>query len=267
MVWPLRLLTLGPLSITGNVKVGPTPGHGTSSLLPIFQSCELEWRDLSDVEGSTVRYYANNSEYDVFEGLDLLPEKPDAFFHDSPYRRGFANADPEAVSARVGSADSRLKSGFCATATGSGTWHLQRVGPFVSVGGYDWWQMGWDDVAYLRAAKQAAPPGHDLVIDAHWTGPVDGGGVVVHHPPLHLHHVHLVPGSGDFRFFFPQATCDLFYAGCMSNKRLAQIHGDRVFPTGEGGYEGYGEDYEGDVKVPANRRPAVLRVPNCIKRR
>ena len=133
--------------------------------------------------------------------------------------------------------------------TAAGTWHVQRVGPFVSEGGYDWWQMGWDNLAQLREVKERTPPGMDLMVDAHWTGPVDAAGKVVHHPPIHLHHVHLVPGPGDFRLFFTASTCALFYEGCMQNKRFAQIHGDRVFPESEGGYEGYGEDYGADVKV------------------
>ena len=55
---------------------------------------EYAWSNLSDVEGSTVRHYANSSENDLFEGLDLLPERPGSFFHDSPYRRGLANTHP-----------------------------------------------------------------------------------------------------------------------------------------------------------------------------
>ena len=55
-------MLLFSLHIYEVVKVGLTPGHGTSALLASFQSCEYAWSNLSDVEGSTVRYYANSSE-------------------------------------------------------------------------------------------------------------------------------------------------------------------------------------------------------------
>lgn len=43
-----------------------------------------------------------------------------------------------------------------------GAWHVQRVGPFLSDGGYDWWQLGWSDVGMLKEVLAKFPEGIDI---------------------------------------------------------------------------------------------------------
>ena len=39
--------------------------------------------------------------------------------------------------------------GICNVRSLTGEWRTQRVGPFVSTGGWDWWRAGWNDVLEL----------------------------------------------------------------------------------------------------------------------
>ena len=65
-----------------------------------------------------------------------------------------------------------------------GTWHTQRVGPFTSVGGYDWHQISWVDPAFISTAFPAG--GGTAGILGHFTGPVDADGTTaIGYPPIH----------------------------------------------------------------------------------
>ncbi|KAH8068433.1 hypothetical protein JL720_12205 [Aureococcus anophagefferens] len=75
-----------------------------------------------------------------------------------------------------------------------GAWHVQRVGPYRSHGNYDWWQMGWQDVAFFSEALAKHPEGID--VNKYILAPVDKHGTHIGHPPLHIHHIHLVAQDG-----------------------------------------------------------------------
>ena len=75
-----------------------------------------------------------------------------------------------------------------------GSWHVQRVGPFVSTGGYDWWQIGWSDAGMLSDALRQHPEGVDVV--GYALTPVTEDGTRIGHPPVHIHHIHFVAQQG-----------------------------------------------------------------------
>jgi hypothetical protein len=95
------------------------------------------------------------------------------------------------------SLESRARVGTCRvqteTSEGIQTWYSQRVGPFTSHGGYDWWFVAWDDVGNLSQLIAQSPSrafGAKEVVH----GAVDAEGAPIAFPPLHLHHSHIVGG-------------------------------------------------------------------------
>ena len=119
-------------------------------------ACTLKWSRFDALPLAAATYYADSAAYDAFAGVDIT---------------------------------SALQVGSCTASTAEGTWHTQRVGPFVSTGGYDWWKLIWSDVAGLEEHlhKQNGP----LVVNAHFSGPVGSDGEPIPLPPVHNHHIHV----------------------------------------------------------------------------
>ena len=119
-------------------------------------ACTLKWSRFDALPLAAATYYADSAAYDAFAGVDIT---------------------------------SALQVGSCTASTAEGTWHTQRVGPFVSTGGYDWWKLIWSDVAGLEEHlhKQNGP----LVVNAHFSGPVGVDGEPIPLPPVHNHHIHV----------------------------------------------------------------------------
>ena len=99
-------------------------------------------------------------------------------------------------------------------------WNLERVGPIVSSGGYDWWQLAWQDA--LRDGST-----YESMV-AHWVGAIDAVGSPVLLPPVHLHHVHLNPCAKGV--YCPNGGF-----------RVVVHHGDWQFANGS--VESFGQDY------------------------
>ena len=71
----------------------------------------------------------------------------------------------------------QVKIGTCSTEAANETWHTQRIGPFRSGGGFDWWQFSWTSVLELdNMLSDALGP---IGITAHFSGPVDEEGVAI----------------------------------------------------------------------------------------
>ena len=75
-----------------------------------------------------------------------------------------------------------------------GGWVVERVGPMYATGGYDWWQIGWTDVGGFSEVLEKHPDGFD--IDAKAMMPVAEDGRRLGHPPIHIHHIHVVATLG-----------------------------------------------------------------------
>ena len=79
------------------------------------------------------------------------------------------------------------------------SWHVQRVGPLRSSGGYDWWQLSGRDVAMLASEVRARSA---VFLVESFIGAIDGSGAPIAYPPLHLHHVHILPEQPSLRFHY-----------------------------------------------------------------
>lgn len=79
-----------------------------------------------------------------------------------------------------------LQIGTCTTTTQTGAiWYTQRIGPFMSTGGSDWWAAGWTNLAGMHREDGA---GVEQGITAHVAGAVSSSGELIPYPPIHMHH-------------------------------------------------------------------------------
>lgn len=71
-------------------------------------------------------------------------------------------------------------------------WITTEIGPFTSTGGYDWWDMRWNDAGKLSLWLQR----HGVLpISQFMESAVDSNRRALELPPLHLHHSHTTPGN------------------------------------------------------------------------
>lgn len=64
----------------------------------------------------------------------------------------------------------------------------------VAQGGYDWIQVGWDNLWDLQG-KLAKHP-HGIYVLEQFSGAVTVDGTRLGHPPIHIHHIHVGPSPG-----------------------------------------------------------------------
>ncbi|KAH8073229.1 hypothetical protein JL721_3216 [Aureococcus anophagefferens] len=137
---------------------------------------------------ATANYYETTSDFQGFRNHDLLPENEDQYSWGNRLRRGvpLTAGDPNE--------DVTIAFGTCEVedVDGGGTWASERVGPFYSSGGYDWWQLGWADALALTDKLK----GGGVYIEANSIVVTDGAGAVLGYPPIHVHHVHLAFAPG-----------------------------------------------------------------------
>ena len=133
-----------------------------------------------------VAHYANSSAYDRFDGEDLTPWNHDKFNSASDFAKRLKLSWSEAFTYQ-----------FCRLEHSGeqGVWHVQRVGPFVSTGGYDWWQ-----VSGRKAALLPTDGGSGVFIVESFVGAVDASGEPLAYPPMHLHHIHVGSEKAKTRF-------------------------------------------------------------------
>lgn len=94
-----------------------------------------------------------------------------------------------------------MKHSFCKRIEPDGsTWNVQKVGPFTSSGGYDWWKFAGHDVA--RLAKEVRTHKTIHIVES-MLGAIDIHGRLLPYPPIHLHHIHLTFEQPCLRFDDP----------------------------------------------------------------
>ncbi|KAH8047909.1 hypothetical protein JL721_12069 [Aureococcus anophagefferens] len=93
----------------------------------------------------------------VTVGIDMVPENAASYIRGSSHAK---NMDFETKQKIYGDEHISLRNCRIKTPEDGGAWHVQRVGPYRSHGNYDWWQMGWQDVAFFR--RRAKHPGIDV---------------------------------------------------------------------------------------------------------
>jgi len=141
----------------------------------------------------TANYYKNTPEFSDWKGVDLIPESKDYYEKGSPYVRGGLNFTGHTDI--MGNEEIMMQRCKVPRDDGKpGGWVVDRVGPFYATGGYDWWQIGWSNVGGFQGILDEHPDGIDVDIKA--MVPVTEDGRRVGHPPIHIHHIHVVPRMG-----------------------------------------------------------------------
>lgn len=138
---------------------------------------------------STVNYYKTTADFNKFKGTDMIPENRHNYVRGSTFanslnfmdKKSFYEEDIMMAECRIPEDD-------------GGAWHVQRVGPFKSTGGYDWWQLGWSDAGAFSEALEKHPEGIDVISTI--LLPVKKDGTRIGHPPVHIHHIHFVKQNG-----------------------------------------------------------------------
>jgi len=138
-----------------------------------------------------MNHFADNVAYDEFRGIDFTPHNLDKYPEHSHWREGL----------RPHSGGPAVVGGICELPPKrSGDLHhtLMRVGPFTSNGGYDWWQFAGHDV--LNMSRHLAG-GRTIGLNVHWVTAINAAtGSPLGYPPMHVHHIHLVPTKPWLRY-------------------------------------------------------------------
>jgi len=166
-----------------------------------------------------VQWYSGDG-YDGFDGIYLTPHN-----HGSTQNyTKWALLPEKAVT---------FQHAFCKQGEQDGsTWNVQKVGPFISFGGYDWWKMAGHDVG--RLAVSVTKNRHIFVLET-MLGAADSSGELIPYPPIHNHHIHVNPEQDCLRFEDPR---------CYSIDYVFERHGEwgPGFSYSEVEIEGYGRD-------------------------
>ena len=155
-------------------------------VLPVFPNCS-DWSPLTQGWPSFVAYYyPSNSDYDQWHGQDL-----------TPWNQAYAGRGPaQLLVGPVNRMEKRLvdlRYQSCSEQVEhTGSWRVDRVGPFTTQGGNAWWQMSGRDA--LRLSQTPLGSGGHVFITESFLGPVDDNNIFIPLPILHIHHVHLFKG-------------------------------------------------------------------------
>jgi len=186
-------------------------------------------RDFGSLLLGHLIHYPSDPSYNVFDGHDLVK-----------------GSYPE----EVASLDGKPKAVLCvgAAAKPGETWYVQRIGPFVSTGGNDWWQFAWNDMFGLDGSLDAPSllQQGPVAMTGHFTGPVSSSGDPIGLPPLHIHHIHLTPNTG-LSWASDILECMLVGDACPDLAVIYAHHGDRqrleADAPATSGFVTFGEEY------------------------
>mmetsp|Transcript_2663 Transcript_2663/g.3992 ORF Transcript_2663/g.3992 Transcript_2663/m.3992 type:complete len:665 (-) Transcript_2663:132-2126(-) len=181
------------------------------------------------LQNAMVNFYPNTSIYDTFKGIDLVPENNHLFADfPSPWKRNLDASKSKPGSMHGMTCDTPMDDGS--------TWSVTRIGPMITRGGYDWTQIGWDDVFGLEEKLKRFPDGVYALEQV--SVPVLKDGTRLGNPPVHIHHIHVGPKTG------VRQRTDLFACltssdgeVCYDPTRVFEHHGDYQCTEDEGGLD------------------------------
>lgn len=198
----------------------------------IRRPCASQWekteQPASDVlEMATAVLSANTQKYDDFESVDLIPENKAFYSRGSPWGPKF---DFDSYPSKS------IKAATCQLNADRDTssWEITRIGPFKTTGGYDWLQIGWDNIFDLKEILKHHPGG--IYIVEHYMSPVFKDGTRIQNPPVHIHHMHIGPAPYVRQRFSPM-SCAFFNVSCFNPIRTLEHHGDYYCMDEEGGMD------------------------------
>ena len=138
------------------------------------------------LENAMANWYPSNAAFDQFKGVDLVPENHYMFKDKSPWGRKLDTKKTPKGSFKAATCENQLEDGS--------TWTVTRIGPFYTTGGYDWTQIGWDNLWDIREKLKRFPDG--IYATDQFSGPVTRDGERIGNPPIHVHHIHIGPSPG-----------------------------------------------------------------------
>lgn len=196
----------------------------------VSENLQEAWPSLS------IQTYSNAG-YEHFEGFYLTP-------HNHKNVRNYTKW------AALPDQPGRFEHSFCQSQEADRfTWNVQRVGPFSSQGGYDWWKFAGHDVAKLAKVLSAHKT---IFIVETMLGASDAQGRMLSYPPMHNHHIHLNREQPYLRFDNP----DAYYIDYVLER-----HGEWAYDasTSEKERDGYGRAIDFPLVLDAeinDARPA-----------
>eukprot|EP00602_Paraphysomonas_sp_CaronLab_P007625 CAMPEP_0185022866 /NCGR_PEP_ID=MMETSP1103-20130426/5566_1 /TAXON_ID=36769 /ORGANISM="Paraphysomonas bandaiensis, Strain Caron Lab Isolate" /LENGTH=649 /DNA_ID=CAMNT_0027555137 /DNA_START=113 /DNA_END=2062 /DNA_ORIENTATION=- len=211
----------------------------------IRKPCAAQWKEnekpMSELlKMATVIHSKDTPSYDDFESTDWVPENKGFYAKASPWgnegKYNFRSTPKKS-----------MKASECHLYNEDGsTWAVTRVGPMHTNGGYDWLQLGWDDLFGFSAVLKDHPDG--IYIVEQYMSPVLEDGTRLSNPPIHVHHMHSGPDPYVRQRMDPM-TCAIRGLNCFNPLRTLETHGDYVCVAEDGGndchvesfHEGYGK--------------------------
>lgn len=190
---------------------------------------------------ATVNFYPTTKDFQDFNNYDLIPELTNNYKDARLRHKGSYGTNNEGIEITFQHCDLSVQGDY--------TWTVERIGPFISTGGYDWWQIGWEDVFGFEHVLQKHQ--HGIVADRNVIVPVDSDGNLLGNPPIHVHHIHVSPSPG-VRPRNSDVHCGLRPRPCYNGSWLMEWHGDYQCREEDGGVlcmleslpEGYGKTIE-----------------------
>jgi hypothetical protein len=162
------------------------PDHETEIRIPCMQQWEKNRKPMSDLfPMATALWYKDSEVYDKLFAQDLIPENKDLYPLGSNWGKGFrtdyTTFKPKAFMASTCQTASKeeVKGGP------KPMWEVTRIGPIRTYGGYDWVQLGWDNLWGLKEKLEDHPDG--IYVLDQYMSPVFEVNVVWQLLPILLH--------------------------------------------------------------------------------
>jgi len=123
---------------------------------------------------------------------------------------------------------------MCQTHLAKVNWSFERVGPFTSMGGFDWTSFGWGDAGGFASHLDEG----SVFVTGYAFGPCDDTGSLIGLPPIHIHHSHVSSSQHLQGLFMPLHQGADHHGSLNSEGQFAiefDLHGDRQCDEQHGG--------------------------------
>lgn len=223
--------------------------------------CDFEYTDAAKIAKFVLNYYPSAQHFATYNGTDMIPERNFEYFQGtnslftakakgSMYKLASGLKKWQPGKNGPVAARERIYLGECEVPQpDGGAYIVQKVGPLVSTGNYDYWQFGWPDIFRLSRALGKHPDG--IMFTSSFSGPVDPSGKVLGHPPIHIHHIHITPEPGVMnKMSGLKCMSREDINECYSPNLVIEQHGDYQCSEADGGIDCFFErTADGHAKV------------------